>query len=241
MFNKREKNKDTEIPSNTPLSGVPDPQAVRAYFSKHTLAIVERNRAYSVAVGSVIVALIAVSSIFLLLPLKQRIPYLVEVNSNGIPVAKPIAITENQTISHTSIFYFSSIWVRNLLTINPGLSHSYLLSDYNLSSGSGRQAFISFLNSNVDHNPLKYLKKYPSLRGTVKINSINFIGNNYNNILINATRFVNKHGHPFYSQKFSITLTYIVSYPKTLKSAYQNPIGFDVTNLSISIGDKVYA
>jgi type IV secretory pathway component VirB8 len=227
------------IPVNAPISGYPDPDALRGWYEKYSRPVIERNKAYLIASGLTVAVLILALALLLLIPLKQDIPFIIEVNSHGIPIAKPIAVETQQPITHSSIYYFSSIWIRNLLTIDPGLSHSYLVEDYKLSSGSGRNAFMAWIN-NPKNNPLMTLKTFPSERATVKITSINFLGNNYDEILVSATQFVSKNGNPEYTVNYTITLSFTVSYPKTLRSAYQNPIGFNVVNLSISKGAKTY-
>lgn len=244
MFNSKKTSEKKEsftktIPENAPLSGYPDPDSLRGWYEKYSRPVTERNKAYLVASGSIVVNVILSLALALLIPLKKDIPFVIEVNSNGIPVSKPIPIETQQPIRHSSIFYFSSIWIRNLLTIDPGLSHSYLVEDYKLSSGSGRNAFMSWIN-NPHNNPLMILKTYPSERATVKITSLNFLGSNYDEILVSATQFVSKNGNPSYTVNYTITISFTVSYPKTLRSAYQNPIGFNVVNLSISKGAKTY-
>ncbi len=236
----RKKSKKLELPENAPVNAFPDPAAIQGWYEKYSRPVNEKGKAFAFAFISGIIALVAVGTVMELLPLKQKIPFVIEVNSDGIPVAKPIPLSSQKPITHPSITYFSSVWVRNLLTIIPVISQTYLAQDVYESAGAGK-AYLNNFIYNKNYSPILLLQQYPNLRAKVKIISNNFIGSaNQNEIYVVAEQEAYNNGTLFWTQKYRITMNYTVSYPKTISSFFQNPIGFTVVNLSIQPGVRKY-
>jgi type IV secretory pathway component VirB8 len=224
LFEKKRPASTDNVPathgSNTPKG---------AWYEIYIKPMVERNRAFMLAMVLAVVCVFLAASLFELIPLHNDVPWIVPVNAKtGTPTSRPIQIVGQFTPTQLEVQYFMSVWVRDMLTLNRALTVSYLKHAYGETSGHAVQLFKNWVGS---HKPIYVLETTHGLIGTVTIDSTNFT--NSGRAFIRATRVKEIRGKNI-TQQFDITISYTLTPPTTVEQAYANPIGFKVVSFSIT-------
>lgn len=195
--------------------------AKQLWYEGFTKPAVERNRAFVLFILALL-GLISLSwAIILLIPRHTDVPWIVPVNSKGIPVLHPIRITRSYTPSHLEIQYFAKIWLRDLFTINPALTMKYITHDYLYAFGEGKKQVQDW---ETLHQPIAKMEAHPGLYATASILSTSFMGNR--NLFVRVQQIIH-HPHGGTHQRiWNCSLSYALIPPTTVAQAYQNPLGF---------------
>ena len=200
-----------------------------AWYEIYIKPMVERNRAFMLAMVLAVVCVFLAASLFELIPLHKDVPWIVKVNAKtGSPTAQPIQIVGQFTPSQLEVQYFMAVWVRDMLTLNRTLTVGYLKHAYGETSGHAVQLFKNWVGI---HKPIYVLETNPGLIGAVTIDSTSFMSPGH--AFIRATRVKEIHGKNS-TQQFDITISYTLTPPTTMEQAYANPIGFRVVSFSIT-------
>ena len=197
--------------------------AKNIWYEKYTKPAVERNRAFVLFILTLLAFISLSWTIILLIPRHTDVPWIVPVNSHGIPITHPIKITESYTPSHLEIQYFAKVWLRDLFTINPALTMKYITHIYLESFGEGKKQVQRWEGV---HQPIAKLQKNPGYYTTAKILSTSFMG--AHNLFVRVAQFVHRPHQSTTQRIWNCTLSYALIPPATVEQAYQNPSGFTV-------------
>lgn len=220
----------TEKPTaNTPPAI--DLRALRKYLN-----IIEspkqENRKLVIAIGVLGVAVLFQAIVFLqMLPLKERVPYTinVEVGRNGQPTGNVTVsdqVASKWAPDENNIRYFLGRWAENLLTIDEKTKSDRLPSSYALLRGQALDDWQDYV-TNVG-KPLARLSEKPDLRVRASIVSIAFLSDK--SALIRMRLTENKRGEVRLVQ---ITLNFAVLPVTSDDDVYRNPIGLWVTSFGV--------
>lgn len=218
----------TELPQNAPPAAY-EKNAPTQFFEKFGKPVVERNRAFLLALVLAAGMLLEGGALLLLLPLKTVVPYVVEVNKQGEVAAQPIPAAHLKP-THNDLRYFLARWATNLVTINPVLTKKDLVADYHTCRGEAVPQFDHWVRTN---NPIGQLIKDPTLRVSAQVLSVNFLNKHNAFIKMRATESSAQTG-TITDIDYSITVTYLISPPTTVAGIYKNPLGLYETQFSIT-------
>lgn len=220
--------KRKDISDNTPPSHDPlGPK--RRWYELYVQPLVERNRAFILVVLLICIATLQAGTIFMLFPLHKAVPWIVRVNANtGAIVGQPTPVTEAAPPTNLEVQYFMARWVRDVMTLNPVLTVSYLSRAYGFTMGTGTQELKNYISQK---QPIVKLQTTPGLVSTVRVDSTNFLSGN--NAFLRVTEAVQTNGQTVYKH-YDVTISYVLIPPTTLQQAYKNPIGFHVTEFTIT-------
>lgn len=188
---------------------------------------VERNRSFFLFLGMTLACILMAAGILALIPRHKDVPFIVEINAKtGLPVNRPLRIEGVVTANHLMIQYFAARWVRNLLTMNPALTVSYIDTDYAETMGAGSEEMEKWEKT---HQLISKMEKHPGTHAEVHIMSTSFMGDG--NIFIRALQNVHAHNATS-SRHWNCTMQYRLVPPQTVQEAYQNPIGFHISEFT---------
>lgn len=186
------------------------------------------RQAMSVAVLFGLVAMVAVITVASMLPLKERIPYFVEVETTtGKVAAAPDRSASAFKPDERNIRYFMNQWVINFLTIDSRTREYSLPASYVFLKGTARDKWAQFIDD--QDKTIKRMIENPSLRRDVKIVSISFVGDGVALIRLK----VNETGWTTPKSK-ALTVFYTIAPPSAEDKILINPIGFYITDFTIN-------
>jgi type IV secretory pathway TrbF-like protein len=221
--------KKTDMPAAVPPPALAK-HANTQFFERFGKPIVERNRFFLLTLVMASAVAFMALALVLILPLKQVVPYIVEVNQHGTIAAQPIPATHlNPT--HNELRFFLARWAHNLVAINPVLTKRHLVTDYKMARGEAWQQFKVWLRR---YNPLGRLMSDPTLRVAAQVESVNFLGKGNAYIKMDATESSSQAGGRIKDLRYAITVTYVIVPPTTVARIYKNPEGIYITNFSIT-------
>jgi len=191
------------------------------------------NRRLSLLVVALAVAVFMLSAgLFLMLPLKERIPYVVQVEADATGqrtgrVTVSDGRVEQFTPDEANIRYFLGKWAIDLLTID-NISRSVRLpASYGLLKGDALRDWRRFITET--EKPMARLAEKPSLRQRAELISLTFL--NRNTVMIRVKLTTNDHQK---ERRVQITLNYAMVSPKTEEEVYRNPIGIWITTFGVN-------
>ncbi len=161
--------KREDPPDGTPP--IVNPRVVQAWFEVQGAALVERNRWFLVSLVLGVGLFLSGIALVLLLPLKTVVPFVLDRSENG-SVAVSSTHVQVYHPAESEKRYFLARWVRQLLTLDPHLTPTYLADAYQLTRGKATVEFTDWVQRN---QPMAELRKDPTLTRTVAVSSVSLI------------------------------------------------------------------
>lgn len=205
------------------------PLAWKGYFERFTVPILARDRFFIALVVALAVAGTEAAAITVLLPLRRREPYIVEVNSQGRVVSSGTLAHAVGQPTTAQLTYWLGRWVRDLYVVDPSYSQRNLREAYLLTHGPAVEQMGRYLQSKA--SPLARLNAHASLRVTVTIKTVRRIGPHEAYVVARLNNQLTDQRN-----EKGVTVSYRLQAPNTVKAALANPIGLQVTNFSTGGG-----
>lgn len=184
-----------------------------------------QNRKLVTAVG-VLAAVTLVQGIALLslVPLKERVPYMVEVETSTGAVRAMDAAAQRFTPDEKSIRYHLAKWAENLLTIDEHSRGMRLPQSYGLMRGAARDQWQALIER---EKPLDRLAEDPLYRRQARIVSVALLSKETALIRVELTDTKRS------TRMVQITLSFAMIPPSTDEEVFRNPIGLWITNFGV--------
>jgi len=190
------------------------------------------NRRLIVLLFAAIAAVVALAlAILLMLPLKERIPYTVEVevDASGKPTGR-VAVSEATMArfqpQEAHIRYFLARWVEDLMTVDETSRTHRLPRSYALCRGDALTDWQRYVSE--QGRPLKILSETPGYRQTAQLISIQFLSESTALIRVKLTNNRNA------EKRVQITVSFALLPPRTDEEVYRNPIGLWITKFGVA-------
>lgn len=168
------------------------------------------------------------AAILAMLPLKERVPYFVEVETvSGKVAAAPDRTATAFKPEERHVRYFMNQWVQNFLTIDPRTREYLLPASYAFVKGEGVRRWAHFIEA--EDKTLRRIMDTPTLRRDVKVVSISFVSEGVALLRLQ----INESGWTAPKNK-AMTIFYSVVPPEADDKIISNPIGFYITNFTIN-------
>ncbi len=196
----------------------------RGWFDSFDLPRVIANKAMVVAVMMALVAILEGAIIYRLVPLKEKTPYFVEVETTGRVVQSERTATE-LTVDEKHIRWALGDWAANLMTIDSRTKEHLLPASYVVLRGNALGQWRNWVE--VEDRPLRRLVENPALRREAKVISIAFIADGVALVRMQLTEGAS-------SKRKAITVHYSLIPPKTDEEVMKSPIGFTITDFVVA-------
>ncbi len=219
--------KHEDPPDGTPP--IVNPRVVQAWFEVQGAALVERNRWFLVSLILGLGVFLSGIALALLLPLKTVVPFVLDRSENG---AVAVSNTRVQVYhpAESEKRYFLAQWVRQLLTLDPHLTPTYLSEAYQLTRGKATVEFTDWVQRN---QPMAELRKDPTLTRTVAVSSVSLIEDEA--ALLRVVTERRNGGNPMARrEKFVLTLHFAVVAPEREEEVLKNPAGLFITHFLVN-------
>lgn len=201
-------------------------KAMQRYVSAFKAPRAENRKLLAVIVVLAVAVMLQSFGIWHMLPLRQRIPYFVTVDSSTGAVAASNQAAQQFEPSQANEKYFLAQWITNLLTIDGG-TRDRLPDSYAMLRGAALTEWQSFTFNN--YQALDRLRKNPDLRVYPTIVAIGFIGED------SAAIRVALHDAQGNNVKYLlITVKFAILPPQTDAEVYRNPIGLWITHFEVT-------
>jgi type IV secretory pathway component VirB8 len=171
-------------------------------------------------------AVIEALSILTMIPLKERIPYIVEINKTTSEVIVKDNLMKKFTPSDANKAFFIRGWVENMFTLDAARTKDYLLPAAALSlRGPAVEQYKALL---LKDKPIESLVENPLLSRHVKNININFVPG----ADVAIVRFVleTSSGQAITSANKSASIKFILVEKEVSET---NPIGFFITDVNV--------
>lgn len=178
-------------------------------------------------------ALITVSAVCLaqgiaimaMLPLKERIPYAVEVETATGNVAVSDRLAQKFEVQETNIRYFLGRWSENLLSVDENSRGVRLPASYAMLKGDALADWQRYVTG--QGGPLQILAENPEYRQRAELISITFLSDKSAMIRVKLT---NANGE---ERRVQVNVTYVLVPPTSDEEVQRNPIGLWITTFGV--------
>lgn len=178
-----------------------------------------------IACGAAFIEGVAIS---VMLPLKERVPYFVEVEqASGKVALAPDRSATAFKVEERHVRYFLNQWVMNFLTIDSRTREYLLPASYAVLKGSAVKKWADFIEG--QDKTVKRLFENPALRRDVKVVSISFVSDGVALVRLR----VQETGWDVPKSK-ALTVFYSIVPPDSDDKIISNPIGFYITDFSLN-------
>lgn len=172
------------------------------------------------------VAVIEALALLAMAPLKERVPYFVEVETTtGKVTASPDRQASKFMPEERHVRFFLNQWVLNFLTIDPRTREFLLPASYAFMRGDGVTKWSHFVE--VEDRTIQRQLDDPSLRREPKILNISFISDGVALIRVRL-----KEGNTIKNK--AITVFFALVPPDSDEKIFSNPIGLYITDFVIN-------
>lgn len=184
------------------------------------------NRLQSVALIAVsAVCLVQGGAILAMLPLKERIPYAVEVETATGNVAVSDRLAQKFEVQETNIRYFLGRWSENLLSVDENSRGVRLPASYAMLKGDALAEWQRYVTT--QGGPLQILAENPEYRQRAELISITFLSDKSAMIRVKLT---NANGE---ERRVQVNVTYVLVPPTSDEEVQRNPIGLWITTFGV--------
>ena len=221
---------DSNVPDSAPPVAMEArfAKARQAFFESYGSAHIERNRWF---VGFTIVGVWAVSmtiAVIVMLPLKESIPYVIQVESSGKVTGDPVKVQKWEADDKVKR-YFLTTWVQKLLTVDVGLSLTYLKEAHSVTRGKAQAEFLDFIKTT---KPLGKLSEDGTFNQQASVLSVSFVSESVAVIRV-ALKTRSNREQEEKTEKKVVTLHFAFDPPKEIEQIQANPIGLFITHFQI--------
>lgn len=171
------------------------------------------------------------AAIVMMLPLKERVPYTIEVeaDANGKPTGNVTVadrIAKKWEPSEANVRYFLARWAENLLSVDEYTKDRRLPASYALLKGQAIEDWKRYVQE--QGKPLELLAAKPDLRIRAQIISITFLSDKSAMIRVKLT------GPDGSEKRVQVNATYDFLPPATDEEVYANPMGLWITGFTVA-------
>lgn len=203
------------------------PNGLKNWFDAFEAPRISARQAQMVAGLVSVVAVIEGVAILSMLPLKERVPYFVEVEAATGRVQASERTTSAFKAEERHIRFFMNQWILNLLTID-GRTREFLLpASFAFVRGEAVAKWSRFIDT--EDRTIKRIIENPSLRREAKVISISFVSDGV--ALLRVSLQESGVAKPKIK---AMTVFYSIVPPDTDEKIIANPIGFYVTNFTMN-------
>lgn len=186
-----------------------------------------QNRGWLVAGGLGAVVFLQAISILSMLPLKEKVPYIVEVNNATNEVIVKDNMMKRFTATEANKAYFIRGWVENAFTLDASRTKSYLLpAATETLRGPSVEQFKRFL---IDDKPIERLVDNPLLARHVKNININFVPD-ADVAIVRFALETTGGGQTMETRNKSASIKFILIEKEVSET---NPLGFYITDINL--------
>lgn len=169
---------------------------------------------------------------FRMLPLKERVPYVVKVEADatGQPTGNVTVQADAGVMqfkpTEAHVRFFLGRWAEDLLSVDATSKDTRLPQSFALLKGQGLEDWKRYVNE--DAKPLEVLVKDPTYRQRAELISITFLTQDTAMIRVKLT---NNKG---LERRVQVNVTYALIPPQSDKDVYRNPIGLWITTFGVT-------
>lgn len=206
-------------------------RGVQAYLNVVEAPQVQNRKLVSLLVMCVICLLLLSLGMVRMLPLKERVPYVVKVEQDaaGQPTGR-VTVSDGDISAfeptEAHIRYFLSRWAEDLLSIDANSRAVRLPASYAMLKGAALQDWNRYVMQ--DTRPLDRLASNPGYRQRAELISITFLGEKRAMIRVKLTTPDNQ------ERRVQLTVEYALIPPTTDAEVYRNPIGLWITAFGVT-------
>jgi len=206
---------------------------VNKYLNLVEAPKVENRRLLALLIATVVALVLLSIGMLRMLPLKERVPYVVQVEMDtagrktGNVTVKEGGI-ERFTVSEANIRYFLGKWAINLLSLDERSKEIRLPESYSLLRGDALKDWTRYITETS--RPLEKMVEDPMLRQRAEIISMVFLSEKTVMIRVQLTNNRN----PRNNKRVQITLNFALLPPETEQDVYRNPIGLWITTFGVN-------
>lgn len=173
------------------------------------------------------VAIIEAIAIHQMLPLKERVPYFVEVERDSGRVTASENVARRYKPEEAHVRYFLKQWVENLLTIDTRTREYLLPASYAVLRGDSLQYWREWVETR--DRPLKKLQENPLFRREARVLSISFVSDKVAVIRVSLTE-----SNTRIAAVKTVTVHFTIIPPEKEADAMANPTGLTITHFVIN-------
>lgn len=204
-----------------------DPMNIRSASSSLGGERASNNRCRAFALGALAAVIAQAGAIYSMLPLKERIPYFVDVEeATGRVVASDRAAVQFVPEERNIKFHLGR-WIEDMYTLDAALTRQHLLPQVGvLMRDKARNQYQAWLDT---ERPIERLIDKPEITRKVAIRSISFIPGNDRVVMI---RF--KLVTPNTKDEYRLmTAHYVIAPPASDEEILKNPLGLYITDFNV--------
>jgi len=194
---------------------------------------VENRRLMALLIGLVAAVCLLSFGMLRMLPLKERVPYVVKVEADaqGRPtgnVSVSMAGVDMFRPGEANIRYFLGKWAIDLLSVDERSRSLRLPSSFSMLKGAALDDWKRYVER--EDGALKILAADPSVKVRVELISIAFLSEK--TALIRVKLVSNKRSVP--DRRVQVTVDFAIIPPKTDEEVYRNPIGLWIMSFGVN-------
>lgn len=199
--------------------------AVQRLLNEVEAPKVQNRRLLGALIAVSVVCLAQGIGIMAMLPLKERIPYAVEVETATGNVAVSDRLAQKFEVQETNIRYFLGRWSENLLSVDENSRGVRLPASYAMLKGDALADWQRYVTT--QGGPLQILAENPEYRQRAELISITFLSDKSAMIRVKLT---NANGE---ERRVQVNVTYVLVPPTSDEEVQRNPIGLWITTFGV--------
>jgi type IV secretion system protein VirB5 len=198
---------------------------MQAYFRMGEAERVQGRRFFILAVTLIVVVVVQGVALSRMAPLKERIPYFIEVDSSTGEVRASDRVAARFAPDESSIRYHLARWSENLLMVDQHSRDLRLPETAQLLRGDAVEQWSALLKREA---PIQKLVDDPEYRQQARVISLAFLPKETALIRLELTD--NRRGN----RRVQITLSYAIIPPQSEDDVLRNPLGLWITNFGVT-------
>lgn len=200
-------------------------RGMQAYFRMGEAERVQGRRFFVLAVTLIVVVVVQGVALSRMAPLKERVPYFIEVDSSTGEVRASDRVASRFAPDESSIRYHLARWSVNLLMVDQHSRDLRLPETATLLRGDAVQQWSELLKREA---PIQKLFDDPEYRQQARVISLAFLQKE--TVLVRLELTDNRRGN----RRVQITLSYAIIPPQSEEDVLRNPLGLWITNFGVN-------
>lgn len=200
-------------------------RALRSYMQLGEGERLQGRRWFVFTLILAFIAFVLAITLLRLVPLKERVPYFVEVDRVTGEVRESERVITQFTPDETSIRYHLARWSENLLIVDQHSRDLRLPETARLLRGDAVPQWRAFIQR---EQPVQKLVDDPLYRRNVRLISLAFLSDETALVRLEVT------DNRGVSRRVQLTVSYVIIPPKSEDDVMRNPLGLWVINFSVT-------
>lgn len=200
-------------------------RGMQAYFRMGEAERVQGRRSFVLAVTLIVVVVVQGVALSRMAPLKERVPYFIEVDSSTGEVRASDRVATRFAPDESSIRFHLARWSVNLLMVDQHSRDLRLPETAILLRGDAVQQWSEFLKREA---PIQKLFDDPEYRQQARVISLAFLPKE--TVLVRLELTDNRGAN----RRVQITLSYAIIPPQSEEDVLRNPLGLWITNFGVN-------